>query len=134
MKTISLQIPNDIPEKNLKKHIGKDTRKEIILLFTHFNPIWTGVFLGQSWTGGGAKLAPPHLSRPWGIWEIGAKNDFFDDFSEDYFEVHYISVAQKLTILEKIVRFCWKFFTDTRKNLKKYKNYKYLPYTLNVEV
>ena len=34
-----------------------------------------------------------------------AKHDFCDDFSEDYFEVHNISVAQKLTILETIMRF-----------------------------
>ena len=54
---------------------------------------------------GGANLAPL-LSQPWGIWEIGAKHDFCDDFSEDYFEVHYISVAQNLTILEAILRFC----------------------------
>ena len=57
--------------------------------------------------GGGANLAPL-LSQPWGIWEIGAKHDFCDDFSEDYFEVHNISVAQNLTILEAILRFCWK--------------------------
>ena len=73
---------------------------------SNLNPIRTGVILDQSWTGG-ANLAPL-LSQPWGIWEIGAKNDFCDDFSEDYFEVHNISVAQNLTILEAILRFCWK--------------------------
>ena len=29
-----------------------------------------------------------------------------DDFSEDYFEVYKISLAQNLTILETIMRFC----------------------------
>ena len=72
------------------------------------NPNGTGVFLGQSWTGGGVDINPPLVSRPWGIWQTGAQNDFCDDFSEDYFEVHNISVAQKLTILETIMRFWWK--------------------------
>ena len=52
-------------------------------------------------------LAPPAIAAL-GIWEIGAKHDFWNDFSEDHFEVHYISVAQNLTILEAILRFCWK--------------------------
>jgi hypothetical protein len=34
------------------------------------------------------------------------KHDYYDNFSEDYFEVHNISVAQNLTILETIMRFC----------------------------
>ena len=58
--------------------------------------------------GGGVDINPPLLFQPWGIWEIGDKHDFCDDFSEDYFEVHYISVAQNLTILETNMRFCWK--------------------------
>ena len=55
---------------------------------------------------GGVDINPPLLSLSWGIWEIGAKHDYCDDFSEDYFEVHNVSVAQKLTILEAILRFC----------------------------
>ena len=72
-----------------------------IFLKSHFKPIRTGVFLGQSWTGG-------LKSQPWGFWEIGAKHNFCDNFSEDYFEVYIVSVAQNLTILDAILRFCWK--------------------------
>ena len=32
--------------------------------------------------------------------EIGAKHNYCDDFSDDYFEVYNISVAQNLTILK----------------------------------
>ena len=74
-----------------------------------FNPFGTGVFLGQLWTGGGGRYGPP----PWYLSseaseEIGAKHNYCDDFSDDYFEVYNISVAQNLTILEPIMRFCWK--------------------------
>ena len=56
-------------------------------------------FFGQSWTGGGGI---------WGIWGIDAKHNYCDDFSDDYFEVCNISVAQNLMILETIMPFCWK--------------------------
>ena len=66
-------------------------------------------FLGQSWTGGRAiRPRPALVSQPWGIWGISAKHNFCDHFSEDYFEVYKISLAQNLTILETIMRFCWK--------------------------
>ena len=58
--------------------------------------------------GGGPIRPPPLVSQPWGIWGIGAKHNFCDHFSEDYFEVYKISLAQNLTILETIMRFCWK--------------------------
>ena len=49
------------------------------------------------------RLVCLHLTH---LQPFSAKHDFCDDFSEDYFEVHYISVAQNLTILEAILRFC----------------------------
>ena len=76
-----------------------------------FNPKRTGVFLGQSWTGGPNR--PPSLvSQPWGIWGTGDKHDYCDNFSEDYFEVYNISVGlifwhfkQKRIVVSKIVKF-----------------------------
>ena len=73
------------------------------------NPIWTN----QSWSvmiqgEGGLILALPPLFLFWVIWEIGAQHDYFDDISEDFFEVYKISVAQNLAFLETIMRFCWK--------------------------
>ena len=41
-----------------------------------FNPIETGVFLGQSWTGGGgADTAPPWYLNSEASEEIGAKHN-----------------------------------------------------------
>ena len=33
-------------------------------------------------------------------------HNYCDDFSEDYFEVYNISIAQNLAILENIMHFC----------------------------
>ena len=72
------------------------------------NPIWTGFFLVSHGLGGPIR-PPPLVSQPWGIWGIGANYEFCDNLTEDYFEVYNISVAQNLTILERIMRFCWKW-------------------------
>ena len=56
--------------------------------------------------GGGADTAPPWYLSSEASEEIGAKHNYCDDFSDDYFEVYNISVAQNLTILEPIMRFC----------------------------
>ena len=72
------------------------------------NPIRTGVFLGQSWTGGGPIRPPPWYLSSEASEGIGAKHNYCDDFSDDYLEVYNISVSQNLTILEPIMRFCWK--------------------------
>ena len=56
-------------------------------------------FLGHSWTGG--YLIPGASEKL-----VINMNIYCDDFSKDFFEVHNISVAQNLTILEAILRFC----------------------------
>ena len=81
----------------------KSQVSEICINQIPIKPIWTGVFLGQSWTGGGADLAPPH---PPHYLSPGTKDDNCDNFSEFYFEVYNISVASNLMILETILRFC----------------------------
>ena len=53
---------------------------------------------------GGADTAPPWYLSFEASEEIGAKHNYCDDFSDDYFEVYNISVAQNLTILETIMR------------------------------
>ena len=69
------------------------------------------------------------------IWEIGAKHDFFDDFSEDYFEVPYAR-HYKLRLVYFLLHFqrlCIKYLLWVSEGIGGYRKWRSIVYVYGFE-